>query len=106
MNVGVVEAEHGDSRAHHIHWERVLGRGLQEIHNRVRQTPQRPKRVRAGCQLLTIRQPIIPKQENNFLIAHPPGELIDVVAGVNELAFVANDVAQPRAICDDAFESA
>jgi hypothetical protein len=48
----------------------------------------------------------VPEEINDFLVTDLAGQFINVVAAINELAFVANDVAQLCGICDNAFKSA
>ena len=54
---------------------------------------------------LPVRQFALPEQVNDFLVTDFAGQLIDIVAGVNELALVADDIAQSRRVGDDAFQS-
>ena len=66
--------------------------------------------ARSACgefvELAPIRQFLVPKQINDFLVTDFAGELVDVVAAINELTLVADDIAQSRRVRDDAFESA
>ena len=50
-----------------------------------------------SIELLAIRQLALPEEINDFLVADLAGQLVDVVAAVDQLAFVADDVAQARA---------
>ena len=105
-NVWIVKAEHRHRRAHHIHRRGIFWRALDKIDNSIRQFSLTAQLIRAALQFLAIRQLVVPKKINNFLVTDFAGQLVDVVAAVNELALVADDVAQSRRVRDNAFESA
>src|SRR5438105_4991399 len=56
-------------------------------------------------ELAAVGQLPFPQEINYFLVADLAGEIVDVVAGINELALVADDVAQSRRIGDDTFQA-
>src|SRR5947209_2924966 len=64
------------------------------------------KRIRARVEFLAIGEAIIPEQKNHFFVADLSGKLVDVVTGVDELALVADNVAQSRRVRDDALQTA
>ena len=105
-NVWIVKTQHRHRGAHQVHRQRILRRVLDKIDNSIRQLSLPAQLLSATLELLAIRQFVVPKKINNFLVTDFAGQLVDVVAAVNQLAFVANDVAQSRGIGDDAFESA
>ena len=104
--IRIVKPKHGNSGADHVHGIRILWGRINEIDNAARQLAMRPKLAGALLQFLTIRKPIIPEQEDHFLVADFPGQLVDIVTAINQLSFVANDVTQPRRIRHHPFESA
>src|SRR6267378_67 len=104
--VGVVKAKHGNGRSHHIHWIGSFWRRLDEIDHWIRQLPFGSERVREFVELPPIWQFSLPQQVNDFLVAGFADKIVNVVAGVNELTLIADDIAQSRRICDDAFQSA
>src|SRR6266446_5933218 len=106
VNVGVVKAKHGNGRSHHIHWIGSFWRRLDEIDHWIWQLPFGSQRAREFVELASIWQFPLPQQVNDFLVADFAGEIVDVVAGVNELTLSADDIAQSRRIRDDAFQSA
>ena len=104
--IGIVKAEHRDRRAHHVHRRRVLRRALEEIDDALRQLALRAQGLAGIAPVRRDSAVCCSKQINDFLVADLAGQFVDVVAAVNELAFVADDIAQPRGVRDDAFESA
>src|SRR5438552_5857784 len=106
VHLGVVKAQHGNGRPHHIHWVGSFWRRLDEIDNWIWQLSLGSQRVRKFIELAPIWQFPLPQQINDFLVADFAGEIVDIVTGINELALIANDVAQSRRIRDNAFESA
>src|SRR5439155_13644635 len=104
--VGVVKAKHGNGRSHHIHWIGSFWRRLDEIDHWIWQLPFGSQRAREFVELAPIWQSPLPQQVNHFLVTDFAGEIVDVVAGVNELTLIADDIAQSRRIRDDAFQSA
>src|SRR5213075_166108 len=104
--VGVVKAKHGNGRSHHIHWIGSFWRRLDKIDHWIWQLPFGSKRMGEFVELAPIWQFPLPQQVNHFLVTDFAGEIVDVVAGVNELTLIADDIAQSRRIRDDAFQSA
>ena len=105
-DVWIVKAKHRHTGADHIHGRSILRRGFDEIDNALGQTSLTTQLIHAALEFFAIRQLVVPKKINYFFVTDFPGQLVDVVAAVNELAFVANDITQPRGVGDDAFESA
>ena len=56
-------------------------------------------------QFRRVRQVIVMQQMHDFLERDFAGELVDVVAAINQLADVALDIAQARLRGDDAFQA-
>src|SRR2546423_15629537 len=104
--VGVVKAEHGNGGSHHIHRIGSFWRRLDEIDHWIWQLPFSSQGVREFVELAPIWQFPLPQQVNDFLVADFAGKIVDVVAGVNELTLIADNIAQSRRIRDDAFQSA
>ena len=52
-----------------------------------------------------VGQALVPEQKDDLLEADLAGEFVDVVAGVDQLAFFAEHIAEPGGVGDDAFES-
>src|SRR5439155_25239150 len=105
-DVSIVKAKHRHTGADHIHGRSILRRGFDEIDNALGQTSLTTQLIHAALEFFAIRQLVVPKEINNFLVTDFSGQLVNVVAAVNELTFVANDIAQPRGVRDDAFKSA
>src|SRR2546423_104474 len=104
--IRVVKAEHGNGRSHHIHWIGIFWRRLDEIDHWIWQLPFGSHGVREFVELAPIWEFPLPQQVNDFLVADFAGKIVDVVAGVNELTLIADNIAQSRRIRDDAFQSA
>ena len=62
----VVQAQHGNRRAQHIHRVGLRNR-LQEIDHRGRQPPLRRQFLLQLVQFRLLGQPSVPKQEDHFL---------------------------------------
>src|SRR5437667_11556305 len=105
-DVWIVKAKHRHAGANHIHGRSILRRGFDKIDNALGQTSLTTQLIHAALEFFAIRQFVVPKKINNFFVTDFPGQLVDVVAAVYELAFVANDITYPRGVGDDAFESA
>src|SRR6266581_8091234 len=105
-DVWIVKAKHRHAGANHIHGRSILRRSFDKINNALGQISLTTQLIHASLEFFAIRQLVVPEKINNFFVTDLPGQLVDVVAAVNELAFVANDVAQPRGVRDDAFKSA
>ena len=106
LHVGIIKTEHGNRGPHHVHRTGGFRRRLNEIDYSAGQLALGPQRAHEFIKLAAVRQFAFPQKVNHLLVTHLAGQFVDVVAGVNELAFIANDIAQSRAVCDDAFESA
>src|SRR5438477_5642434 len=106
VHLRIVKAEHRHRGAKHIHRICVSRRGLDEIEDAAGKFALRMQLFRALFQLHPGRQFVVPKKINDFLVAHLSGELVDIVTGVNQLALIADDIAQARGVRDDAFKSA
>src|SRR6266446_2436321 len=105
-DVWIVKAKHRHAGANHIHGRGILRRSFDKIDNALGQISLTTQLIHTALEFFAIRQLVVPKEINNFLVTDFSGQLVNVVAAVNELTFVANDIAQPRGVRDDAFKSA
>ena len=64
-----------------------------------------PKCSQQLRQLVARRQAAIPEEIGDFLERGPAGQLVDVIAAVDEFAFFAEDMAQRRRRGNHAFQT-
>ena len=101
----VVEAEHRHSGANHIHRRGVLWSGFEKIHHGLRQLAGRAKFVRKRRELFFVREFAVPEQVGHLLEGRLAGDLVDVVAGVDQNSLVSQHIAEVGGVGDDSFES-
>src|SRR4030095_3706362 len=105
VHLPIIKPEHRDGGAHHIHRAGGFRRSLDEVNYPARQLPLSAQLLHKSIDLLAIRQLSLPKEVNDFLETDFAGQLVDVVAGVDQLPFVTDDIAQARAVCDNSFQT-
>src|SRR5439155_24658952 len=91
-----------------FHRRGLLRQRLQERHDARRQLAVRGGAERLGVrlQLLLARKPAVPQEEDDFLEGRVLDQVIDVVAAIDEAAFLAVDETDVRRRYDDVFETA
>ncbi len=82
-----------------------FGADFRKSTTRSRQFPLAAQRLDETLQLLAVRQLPMPEQIDDFLIGNFADQLVDIVPAIDELALVAEHVAQRGGIRDNAFES-
>ena len=78
---------------------------FQEIDHRSRQRSRRPQIGLELGQFGLVREPLVPEEIDDFLITDLAGELVDVVAGVDENAFIPEDVTETGGGGNDPLQS-
>ncbi len=101
--IGHGSAEHRDAGAQCIHRWGLSRQGAQGGDDGVGQGAVRPELGIELVQLRLRRQPAVPEQVGNLLEGGFAGQLVDVVAAVDEASLVAVDVAERGRGGDDAF---
>ena len=105
LRLGIVQAEHGDGGAQHVHGV-GLGNAAQEIHHL--RPAARAAATRSFFRLSSsacFGQPAVPKEENHLLENSVIRQRVDVIAAVAENAQISVDVTDLRFARDDAFET-
>src|SRR6476660_5243249 len=92
--VGVVKTKHVNGRSHHIHWIGSFWRRPDEIAHWIWQLPFGSERRSEFVASSPISHFPLPQKLNHFLVTAVSGEIVDVVAAVDDLTLIADDIAQ------------
>ena len=101
----VVEAEHGDPRAQHVHRIGVLRSAFEEIQHALRQVPVTPQAFFEGFQLALLGKAALVEEEYHLLVAASLDERVDRVSQVAQTAFGTLHVAEGGFIGNHSFEA-
>lgn len=89
----IIEAEHGNGGAEHIHGSCIPWGAFQKTNDRLWQGTVGTETFFKREELCAVRQSVVMQEVDDFLIAAVFHELIDVVADVAEFANITNDIA-------------
>jgi hypothetical protein len=103
---GRITTQHADRGAHDIDGRGTLRGAREKIDDALRQLALGAKGSGERLELSGIRETTMPEEMDDFLIAHLPGELIDIVPAVDELADLPPYVSDLSFSSDDTFQTA
>ncbi len=101
----IVESEHGNGRAKHVHGGCRFWGGPDEVNDAARQLALLGKLFTQVAQLGCGRKFTMPEQMNDFLKGSFSSQFVDIVAAIGEPTIKAIDIAQIRCIRDNPFKT-
>ena len=93
---GIIAAERADGGSQHVHRCGLVGYGVNEINNALRNFAAAGEVFFQCGQFIRSWQALVMKQVNDLLEAGVLRKVVDVVAAINQLAEIAAHVAQFR----------
>jgi hypothetical protein len=97
VRVRRVEGEGGDGRGEHVHHLGVFGEGANKVDDLPGQLVALAYLAPQLVQLVAPREPPVPEQEDGLLEGRMLGQIVDVVALIDQDALLAVHVADGRA---------
>lgn len=101
----VVETEHADARAKHVHRVGVFRRRLDELDHSLGKAAIGTQVFRQLVQFRLVRQLLTVEEIDTLLEGSVVDEVVDVVTEIAQHASLALDIGQFRFVCDDPFEA-
>jgi hypothetical protein len=97
-------AEGGNAGPERVHRRGVRGQGTEGGEHRLRQVAVGAETFAEIVELRAIGETAVPEEKGDLLEGGLPGQLVDVVATIDEAAFFSEDVAEGGRGGDNSFE--